>query len=126
MKLALDTVGDRLRFLRKVVLGVGRPKMAEWLGIPSSTLKHYEMGTRKVSAELLGAVAQCCFTHSYYDWLAHGDVERGVQVNPVKGTHNMQLLAKVLNALPATGPAILPGSLVIELRAVLPKPLEAA
>lgn len=112
-------IGQRLRFLRKSVLGASRRKMAEWIGIPTGTLKHYETGSRKVSTELLTAISECCLTHSYFDWLFHGGVFRAVQIDPVNGVHNLQLLAKISEALPASGPAVLPPELVAELRTAI-------
>lgn len=113
-------IGQRLRFVRDVILGASRRQMGEWLGIPHATIKHYETGSRKVSAELLTAISECCLTHNYFDWIFHGGVARAVQVDPVKGVHNLQLLAKVAEALPANGQAVLPAALVAEIRASLP------
>lgn len=114
-------IGQRLRFVRDVVLGASRRLMGEWLGIPHATLKHYETGSRKVSAELLTAISKCCLTHNYFDWIFHGEVGRAVQIDPMKGVHNLQMLAKIAEALPANGQAVLPAHLVAEIRAALPR-----
>lgn len=116
-------VGERLKFLRVSVLGLSRGRLSDLIKVPSNTIKHYENGTRKVSSELLTAISECCLTHSYFDWLFHGEVSRAVQIDPVNGTHNLSLLTKIARAIHplASGPAVLPAELAAEIRAAMPK-----
>jgi transcriptional regulator with XRE-family HTH domain len=117
----LKSVGARLKFLRVSVLGMSRGQLQELINIPVNTIKHYELGTRKVSSELLTAIAECVITHSYFDWLFHGEVSRSVQVDPVNGTHNLSLLTKIADAIHplSSGPAVIPAELAAEIRTAI-------
>ncbi|ENC6657648.1 helix-turn-helix transcriptional regulator [Aeromonas hydrophila] len=117
----LKSVGARLKFLRASVLGLSRSQLQELINIPVNTIKHYELGTRKVSSELLTAIAECVVTHSYFDWLFHGEVSRTVQVDPVSGTHSLSLLTKIADAIHplSSGPAVLPAELAAEIRTAI-------
>ncbi len=52
MTVALELFRKKLRLMREHY-GLSRPKFAELLGIPPTTLKNYELGYRTASLELL-------------------------------------------------------------------------
>lgn len=83
-KLDLSTVGKRLRYLRDNLLHLSRPKMAEIMGIPPTTLKNYELGYRDFGS----AVAQKSLWSSellqpYALWITKGDINLVVQRDPI-------------------------------------------
>ena len=47
-----ELTGQRIRLVREH-FGVSRPKMAEFLGLPTTTLKNYELNYRNCSPEFL-------------------------------------------------------------------------
>lgn len=50
------TVGKKIRQIREAV-GLSRPKFADLLGVPPTTLKNYELGYREVGGAFLVALA---------------------------------------------------------------------
>ena len=62
---------QRLRLLRKA-MGLSRPKFAEKLGIPPTTLKNYELGYRDIGGGFLLLVANHNELNEYVIWLMNG------------------------------------------------------
>ena len=56
MSLAPVSVGQKIRHIRET-MGLSRPKFAELLGVPPTTLKNYELGYREVGGAFLVALA---------------------------------------------------------------------
>ena len=69
----------RLRKLREA-LGLSRPKFAEKLGIPPTTLKNYELGYREIGGGLLLLIANHPGLTQYTGWLM-----TGINVNQQQG-----------------------------------------
>ena len=61
----------RLRKLREA-LGLSRPKFAEKLGIPPTTLKNYELGYREIGGGLLLVIANHNELNEHTSWLMTG------------------------------------------------------
>ncbi|MGO1247485.1 MAG: helix-turn-helix domain-containing protein [Oceanisphaera sp.] len=61
-------VGKKIRKIREV-MGLSRPKFAELLQVPPTTLKNYELGYREVGGAFLVALAQHPELHQYTLWL---------------------------------------------------------
>lgn len=61
----------RLRKLREA-LGLSRPKFAEKLGIPPTTLKNYELGYREIGGGLILQIANHNELNEYVIWLMNG------------------------------------------------------
>ena len=61
----------RLRQLREQ-LGMSRPKFADLLGIPPTTLKNYELGYREVGGGLFLLIANHADLKQHLDWLLTG------------------------------------------------------
>lgn len=61
----------RLRQLREA-LGLSRPKFAEQLGIPPTTLKNYELGYREIGGGLLLVIANHNELNEHTSWLMTG------------------------------------------------------
>ena len=56
MNLNEVSVGQKIRQIREVI-GLSRPKFAEMLSVPPTTLKNYELGYREVGGAFLVALA---------------------------------------------------------------------
>ncbi|HHO0782412.1 TPA: helix-turn-helix domain-containing protein [Aeromonas hydrophila] len=61
----------RLRQLREQ-LNLSRPKFADLLGIPPTTLKNYELGYREIGGGLLLLIANHPGLTQYSQWLLTG------------------------------------------------------
>lgn len=61
----------RLRQLREQ-LNLSRPKFADLLGIPPTTLKNYELGCREIGGGLLLLIANHPGLTQYTGWLMTG------------------------------------------------------
>lgn len=61
----------RLRQLREQ-LGMSRPKFADLLGIPPTTLKNYELGYREIGGGLFLLIANHADLKQHLDWLLTG------------------------------------------------------
>ncbi len=61
-------VGKKIRQIREAV-GLSRPKFAELLGVPPTTLKNYELGYREVGGAFLVALAHHAELHQFTLWL---------------------------------------------------------
>ena len=61
-------VGKKIRHIRES-LGLSRPKFAELLQVPPTTLKNYELGYREVGGAFLVALAQHPDLHKFTLWL---------------------------------------------------------
>ncbi|MBM7454335.1 transcriptional regulator with XRE-family HTH domain [Oceanisphaera litoralis] len=61
-------VGKKIRQIREA-MGLSRPKFAELLQVPPTTLKNYELGYREVGGAFLVALAQHPELHRYTLWL---------------------------------------------------------
>ena len=61
----------RLRQLREL-LNLSRPKFADLLGIPPTTLKNYELGYREIGGGLFLLIANHSLLGSYSQWLLTG------------------------------------------------------
>ena len=64
MNLSEVSVGQKIRQIREVI-GLSRPKFAELLSVPPTTLKNYELGYREVGGAFLVALANTPETASY-------------------------------------------------------------
>ncbi|GGB39457.1 transcriptional regulator [Oceanisphaera marina] len=75
-------VGKKIRQIREV-MGLSRPKFAELLQVPPTTLKNYELGYREVGGAFLVALAQHPELHKYTLWLLTGQTIESVgQIAP--------------------------------------------
>ena len=61
-------VGQKIRQIRETV-GLSRPKFAELLAVPPTTLKNYELGYREVGGAFLVALAHHEQLHQFTLWL---------------------------------------------------------
>ena len=61
-------VGKKIRQIRES-MGLSRPKFAELLQVPPTTLKNYELGYREVGGAFLVALAQHPDLHKFTLWL---------------------------------------------------------
>ena len=68
MNLNEVSVGQKIRQIREVI-GLSRPKFAELLSVPPTTLKNYELGYREVGGAFLVAVASHPQLHQFTLWL---------------------------------------------------------
>jgi DNA-binding transcriptional regulator YiaG len=66
-----DECRKRLRQLREC-LGLSRPKFANLLGIPATTLKNYELSYREIGGSTLLLIAQHPELSIYFHWLTTG------------------------------------------------------
>ncbi|MFM5393196.1 helix-turn-helix domain-containing protein [Aeromonas veronii] len=66
-----DACRQRLRKLRES-MGLSRPKFADMLGIPSTTLKNYELNYREIGGGTLLLIAQHSTLASHFHWLTTG------------------------------------------------------
>ena len=75
-------VGKKIRQIRES-MGLSRPKFAELLQIPPTTLKNYELGYREVGGAFLVALAQHPDLHKFTLWLLSDQtVESAGQIAP--------------------------------------------
>ncbi|WP_107851975.1 helix-turn-helix domain-containing protein [Oceanimonas marisflavi] len=75
-------VGKKIRQIREA-MGLSRPKFAELLQVPPTTLKNYELGYREVGGAFLVALSQHPELHKYTLWLlADTTVPEAGQVSP--------------------------------------------
>ncbi|MFM5537207.1 helix-turn-helix domain-containing protein [Aeromonas veronii] len=68
----------RLRQLREQ-LKLSRPKFADLLGIPPTTLKNYELGYREIGGGLFLLIANHTELKRHIDWLLTGTATPEVQ-----------------------------------------------
>jgi putative transcriptional regulator len=66
-----DECRNRLRQLRER-LGLSRPKFADLLGIPATTLKNYELNYREIGGGTLLLLAQHPELSIHFQWLTTG------------------------------------------------------
>ncbi|MFB2863037.1 helix-turn-helix domain-containing protein [Aeromonas sp. MdU4] len=66
-----DECRKRLRQLRER-LGLSRPKFADLLGIPATTLKNYELNYREIGGGALLLIAQHPELSIHFQWLTTG------------------------------------------------------
>lgn len=62
------SVGQKIRQIREVI-GLSRPKFAELLSVPPTTLKNYELGYREVGGAFLVSMASHPQLHQFTLWL---------------------------------------------------------
>lgn len=74
-----DACRKRLRLLRER-LGLSRPKFADMLGIPATTLKNYELNYREISGGTLLLIAQHPELSAYFAWLMTGQGKEPVEL----------------------------------------------
>ncbi|ATG73326.1 transcriptional regulator [Zobellella denitrificans] len=75
-------VGKKIRQIREA-MGLSRPKFAELLQVPPTTLKNYELGYREVGGAFLVALAQHPELHKFTLWLlSDKTMESAGQVSP--------------------------------------------
>ncbi|PSJ45776.1 transcriptional regulator [Zobellella endophytica] len=75
-------VGKKIRQIREA-MGLSRPKFAELLQVPPTTLKNYELGYREVGGAFLVALAQHPELHKFTLWLlSDRTLEEAGQVSP--------------------------------------------
>jgi putative transcriptional regulator len=80
-----DTIGKRLRFVRDSALQISRPKLADLMGIPPTTLKNYELGYRDFgSTEAQNALWSVEQLRPYAVWILSGSSSVPEQRNPVE------------------------------------------
>ncbi|HGE8241112.1 helix-turn-helix domain-containing protein [Aeromonas veronii] len=85
MPSAINTIGRRLRFVRDTALELSRPKLADLMGIPPTTLKNYELGYRDFgSTEAQNALWSVEQLKPYAVWILTGKTEVPAQRNPVE------------------------------------------
>ncbi len=68
MNLSEVSVGQKIRQIREVI-GLSRPKFAELLSVPPTTLKNYELGYREVGGAFLVSMASHPQLHQFTLWL---------------------------------------------------------
>ncbi|MBW3779390.1 helix-turn-helix transcriptional regulator [Aeromonas veronii] len=66
-----DACRKRLRTLREN-MGLSRPKFADLLGIPPTTLKNYELNYREIGGGALLLIAQHPGLSVHFHWLTTG------------------------------------------------------
>ncbi|EKP0260267.1 helix-turn-helix transcriptional regulator [Aeromonas sobria] len=74
-----DACRKRLRRLREH-LGLSRPKFADLLGIPASTLKNYELNYRDIGGGTLMLIAQHPELSVHFHWLVTGQGNEPVKL----------------------------------------------
>lgn len=75
-----DECRKRLRQLRER-LGLSRPKFADILGIPATTLKNYELNYREIGGGTLLLIAQHPELSTHFIWLTTGQVAEQLPVD---------------------------------------------
>ena len=73
-----DECRKRLRQLRER-LGLSRPKFADLLGIPPTTLKNYELNYREIGGGTLLLLAQHPELSAHFHWLVTGQENEPVK-----------------------------------------------
>ncbi|WP_108651479.1 helix-turn-helix domain-containing protein [Dongshaea marina] len=68
MKSQVELIGKKIRTIRET-MGLSRPKFAELLDIPPTTLKNYELGYREVGGAFLVAFGHNAKLHPFTLWL---------------------------------------------------------
>ena len=66
-----EETAKRLRQLREA-MNLSRPKFADLLGIPPTTLKNYELGYREIGGFALLQIANHYALHQHTTWLMTG------------------------------------------------------
>ncbi len=90
----LSTVGKRLRYVRDSRLFLSRPKLADLMGIPPTTLKNYELDYREFgSKEAMEALWRVPGLSSYATWILSGTTAIPAQINPVEAPVEEQKIA---------------------------------
>lgn len=74
-----DACRNRLRQLRER-LGLSRPKFADLLGIPATTLKNYELNYREIGGGTLLLFAQHPELSTHFQWLVTGQGNEPVKL----------------------------------------------
>ncbi|NLJ91550.1 MAG: helix-turn-helix transcriptional regulator [Aeromonadales bacterium] len=78
----ISAIGKKVRQIREA-MGLSRPKFAELLQVPPTTLKNYELGYREVGGAFLVALAQHPELHQYTLWLLANKTNEGAgQIAP--------------------------------------------
>ncbi|MCD8548190.1 MAG: helix-turn-helix domain-containing protein [Aeromonadaceae bacterium] len=76
------SVGQKIRQIRETI-GLSRPKFAELLGVPPTTLKNYELGYREVGGAFLVSLAHQEQLHPFTLWLLADKVAPEIgQISP--------------------------------------------
>ena len=84
MSLAPVSVGQKIRHIRET-MGLSRPKFAELLGVPPTTLKNYELGYREVGGAFLVALAHQEQLHKFNLWLLSDKIAPEIgQISPAE------------------------------------------
>ncbi|ACQ92761.1 DNA-binding transcriptional regulator [Tolumonas auensis] len=84
MSLAPVSVGQKIRHIRET-MGLSRPKFAELLGVPPTTLKNYELGYREVGGAFLVALAHQEQLHKFTLWLLSDKIAPEIgQISPAE------------------------------------------
>ena len=84
MSLAPVSVGQKIRHIRET-MGLSRPKFAELLGVPPTTLKNYELGYREVGGSFLVALAHQEQLHLFTLWLLSDKIAPEIgQISPAE------------------------------------------
>ena len=84
MSLAPVSVGQKIRHIRET-MGLSRPKFAELLGVPPTTLKNYELGYREVGGAFLEALAHQEQLHKFTLWLLSDKIAPEIgQISPAE------------------------------------------
>ena len=84
MSLAPVSVGQKIRHIRET-MGLSRPKFAELLGVPPTTLKNYELGYREVGGAFLVALAHQEQLRKFTLWLLSDKIAPEIgQISPAE------------------------------------------
>ena len=67
------TIGERIKYVRKKIVGIERSELAELTGIHPNTIRNYEEGLSIPRADLIGRVANALSTTTDYLILGEGD-----------------------------------------------------
>lgn len=78
-----DQCRKRLRTLREN-MGLSRPKFADLLGIPPTTLKNYELNYREIGGGALLLIAQHPALSTHFIWLVTGQGNEPVKLEASK------------------------------------------
>ncbi|MGL5947656.1 MAG: helix-turn-helix domain-containing protein [Aeromonas sp.] len=82
MKPNILQVGHKIRHMREA-LGYSRPKFAQLLDVPATTLKNYELGYREVGGSFLIALTRHPQFYPYTLWLMTDKTAESVgQIKP--------------------------------------------
>lgn len=67
------TIGERIKYVRKEIVGIERSELADLTDIHPNTIRNYEEGLSVPRADLVGRIAKALSTTTDYLILGEGD-----------------------------------------------------